>query len=48
MKIYDLIEAVGRFELYTLREKNELAREKMFLDAFIAEQSVEARNQLYV
>lgn len=34
LRIYDLIECVGRFELMQLREKNELSRQKMFADGF--------------
>jgi hypothetical protein len=34
LRIYDLIESVGRFELMQLRESNEKSRQKMFADAF--------------
>lgn len=34
LRIYDLIESVGRFELKELREENEKSRKQMFADAF--------------
>ncbi len=34
MKIYDLIESVGRFELNKLRSKKEANRVKLFIEAF--------------
>lgn len=36
VKIYDLIESVGRFQLRQLREKNEKAREGLYKSAFAA------------
>ena len=35
LKLCDLIESVGRFELNQLREHNEQGREALFRDAFI-------------
>ena len=33
LRIYDLIESVGRFELCKLRENNEESRQRMFAEA---------------
>ena len=35
LRIYDLIESVGRFELNQLRDKNEKSRGSLFKKAFI-------------
>lgn len=34
LRIYDLIESVGRYELKMLRNDNEVTRKKVFLAAF--------------
>lgn len=46
-RIYDLIESVGRFELYILRKNNETQRRKLFKDAFVSGCSKNSR-QLYI
>lgn len=38
LRIYDLIESVGRFELKQLRDSNEVSRKEMFSKAFLEDE----------
>lgn len=48
LRIYDLIESVGRFELNQLRDQNEKNRDNMFKKAFIDKTDDKNAFKMYV
>lgn len=48
LRLYDLIESVGRFELNQLREFNEKSREMIFKEAFIDNQEDQEFYKQYI